>query len=236
MGRGDRRRGETTSRRARVKSEHGQTLRQRQQGGDRAQFTRRSRAVRPRGGEGVRRLGRAGDHRSSARGCTPHHSSGRARDRGIPRADEGADRVQHRRGSARRSAGARARRQAGSVHACPCPSRRNHQPGGLVAADAARVDSTSGGGSSRRQRSREPVRRSRGVAHPVGLRDGCRPGRVVHGTVRACVRARRAACARIVCHLHARGGARALAWTRRQRGARSRSRQPRAVPQAAVPR
>ncbi len=65
------------------------------------------------------------------------------------------------------------------------------------------------------------------LADPLGGRYGRRSRRAVHRAVRAGVRARRAAGARVVCDLHARGGARAFARAGRERRPRSRSRQPR---------
>ena len=123
-------------------------------------------------------------------------------------------RVQHRRRSASGPAGAGARGEADPVHARAGATGRDHQPGRLVAGDAARGDLRVRATPASRWHPRQPVRGSRGRAHSLGGGRRRRPRRALHRAVRARVRTRATPRPRVVRRLRAgpRSWPRRSAW------------------------
>ena len=131
--------------------------------------------------------------------------------------------------------GAGPRGQARSVHAGAGEARRDHQRSGLAGRHARgdprrhhrRVES--------RRRSRQPVRRSGAGGDSLGEDDGRGSRGVVHGAVRARVRARAGCGGGELREIHRGRQPRVRARRRRERGTRSRSEEPDALQDAAAP-
>ena len=144
------------------------------------------------------------------------------------------DRAQHRRRSAPGTDRSRARGQADSVHAGSRLAWRNHEPGWMASWAWRRSAAGGRGFAAVGWHPRQSVRRRAAGAGQVGGIDWRGSRRAVHRAVRAGLRGRPctgAGLVRRVCPCRPAG---ARGWPRRQRRTRSRSREPRAVPDAAA--